>query len=117
MNSRMSCSRSDGRSRRIAYFAEDPGPQARLQPLRCRQIHRATENLGQSFTQGGELEKVRHAIEFNQDVDVAIRAGLAPRDGAEHANPSHAGTRQLGEMWRYPAKEFGTIHCQLGGEV
>jgi hypothetical protein len=117
MKSRISRSRSDGRSRRIAYFVEDPGSQARFQTLRRRKVHRTIENLSQSVAQGGELEKVWYALEFDEDVDIAIRTSLAPCDRPEHANSSNAGTGQLGAMRRYPLKEFSAIHGQLVGEV
>jgi hypothetical protein len=97
-------SRSDGgrSSRRILHLALalDDGADAVVDEARGLQVDEPAEHFGQLDLHAAEVEEAGGgAVEFDQDVDVAVGREVVAEDGAEEGETRDAVARQKAAIW------------------
>ena len=87
--SRMSSTRSRQPLGGNNRLAKDSIAELRLEGCRRHEIDAMPDKLGKLSLQADELEKADRAVEFDEEVNVAIVAPLVPRERAEERQPGH----------------------------
>ena len=78
--------------------------------MRCYQIYRSAEDLGQTVPQGGKFVEVGDGLEFDKNVDIALRTGFTSCHGSIHAKAAHTGTREFRVVCCDSSEEFVSSH-------
>jgi hypothetical protein len=77
-------------SRDMPRLAEDSLSEARMQPRRHDQIDATTEDLLEPVPESDVTDEPGDLVELHEQVHIAFRSGIAPRDRPEQIERSHS---------------------------